>query len=79
MRLAKGDTIVTSAYSRTFPENILVGTVDSYEREAGKYFYTIKVKLSTDFKKLTSVYIVKNIHKDEQEELERDQKRKKNK
>jgi rod shape-determining protein MreC len=70
VRLAKGDTIVTSAYSRTFPENILVGTVDSYEREAGKYFYTIKVKLSTDFKKLTYVYIVKNIHKDEQEELE---------
>jgi rod shape-determining protein MreC len=71
VRLAKGDTIVTSAYSRTFPENILVGTVDSYEREAGKYFYTIKVKLSTDFKKLTYVYIVKNIHKDEQEELEK--------
>lgn len=71
VRLTKGDTIVTSAYSRTFPENILVGTVDSYEREAGKYFYTIKVKLSTDFKKLTYVYIVKNIHKDEQQELEK--------
>ncbi len=71
VRLAKGDTIVTSAYSRTFPENILIGTIESYEREAGKYFYTIKVKLSTDFKKLTYVYIVKNIHKDEQEELEK--------
>jgi rod shape-determining protein MreC len=70
VRLAKGDTIVTSAYSRTFPENILIGTVESYERPAGKYFYTIKVKLSTDFKKLTYVYIVKNIHKAEQEELE---------
>jgi rod shape-determining protein MreC len=71
VRLIKGDVIVTSAYSRTFPENILIGTVESFERQSGKYFYTIKVKLSTDFKKLTYVYIVKNIHKDEQEELEK--------
>jgi rod shape-determining protein MreC len=71
VRLMKGDVIVTSAYSRTFPENILIGTVESFERQSGKYFYTIKVKLSTDFKKLTYVYIVKNIHKDEQEELEK--------
>ena len=70
VRLAKGDTIVTTAFSRTFPENILIGTVESFERPSGKYFYTIKVKLSTDFKKLTYVYIVKNIHKAEQEELE---------
>jgi rod shape-determining protein MreC len=70
VKIAKGDTIVTSAYSRTFPENILIGTVESYERPPGKYFYKVKVKLSTDFKKLTYVYIVKNIHKDEQEELE---------
>ena len=27
--------------------------------------------ISTDFKKLTYVYIVKNIHKDEQEQLEK--------
>lgn len=71
VRLIKGDVIVTSAYSRTFPENILIGTVESFERQSGKYFYTIKVKLSTDFKKLSYVYIVKNIHKDEQEELEK--------
>ncbi len=71
VRLTKGDTIVTSPYSRTFPENVLIGTVESFEREPGKYFYTIKVKLSTDFKKLTYVYIVKNLLKDEQEELEK--------
>ena len=70
VRLAKGDTIVTTAFSKTFPENIMIGTVESFERPTGKYFYTIKVKLSTDFKKLTYVYIVKNIHKEEQEELE---------
>lgn len=70
VRLIKGDTIVTSPYSRTFPENILIGTVESFDRESGKYFYTVKVKLSSDFKKLTHVYIVKNFFKEEQEELE---------
>lgn len=70
VKLKKGDTIVTSPYSTTFPENILIGTVESFERESGKYFFTVNVKLSTDFKKLTHVYIVKNIFKEEQEALE---------
>lgn len=71
VRLMKGDTIVTSAYSLTFPENIMIGTVESHERESGKYFYTVNVKLSTDFKKLTHVYIVNNMLKEEQEALEK--------
>lgn len=71
VRLVKGDTVVTSAYSRTFPENIMVGTVESFERKAGEYFYTVKVKLSTEFKKVSHVYIVTNMLKEEQEDLEK--------
>jgi len=71
VQLMPGDTIVTSAYSLTFPENIRIGTVVSKERKSGEYFYTVKVRLLTDFKKLTHVYIVKNMLKDEQQELER--------
>ncbi|MCE9540245.1 MAG: rod shape-determining protein MreC [Bacteroidetes bacterium] len=70
VKLTKGDTIVTSAYSLTFPENILIGTVESFERKSGEYFYTVNVKLSTEFKKLSHVYIVTNMMKKEQEELE---------
>lgn len=71
VRLIQGDTIVTSAYSLTFPENIMIGRVESFVRENGKYFYTVKVKLSTDFKKLSHVYIINNMYKEEQEELEK--------
>lgn len=71
VRLEKGDTIITSAYSATFPEGILVGTVESFERKSGEYFYTIKVRLSTDFKKLNYVYVVTNTLKEEQETLEK--------
>lgn len=70
VRLIPGDTIVTSAFSY-FPENIMIGTVESYVQKSGQYFYTVKVKLSTDFKKLSHVYIVTNIMKDEQEGLEK--------
>jgi rod shape-determining protein MreC len=67
----KGDTIVTSAYSTIFPENIRIGTVESWVQKSGEYFYTVKVKLLTDFKKLTHVYVVNNLLKKEQEELEK--------
>jgi rod shape-determining protein MreC len=70
VKLKQGDTIITSGYSRDFPENVNVGTVESFEKKSGQFFYTVKVKLSTDFKKLTHVYIVKNKMKGEQEELE---------
>jgi rod shape-determining protein MreC len=70
VRLMKGDTIVTSAYSLTFPENVMIGTVENFERKSGEYFFTVKVKLSTDFKKLSHVYIVTNKLKEEQEQLE---------
>lgn len=71
VRLVKGDTIVTSAYSRTFPENIMIGTVENFERKSGEYFYTVQVRLSTEFKKVSHVYIVTNMLKEEQEELEK--------
>lgn len=71
VQLVKGDTIVTSAYSLAFPENILVGTVESFERKSGELFFTVKIKLSTDFKKLSYVYVVNNLQKLEQEELEK--------
>jgi rod shape-determining protein MreC len=71
VRLKAGDTIVTSAYSITFPENISIGTVDTFARKSGEYFYTVKVRLLTDFKKLTHVYIVDNKLKKEQQELEK--------
>ena len=71
VRLIKGDTVVTSQDSKTFPENILIGTVDSYYKESTKPFYTVKVKLATNFKKLTYVYIVDNKLREEQEAIEK--------
>ncbi len=64
-----GDTIITSGHSAIFPEGILVGTVESFKPEEG-IFYEITVKLSTDYKNLTDVILIKNLMKEEQLKLE---------
>ena len=73
VKLVKGDTIVTSSFSSIFPEGIMIGTVDDFEAKEGDNFYTINVKLSTDFSNLSSVYIVENVMKGEQQALEEKQ------
>ncbi len=65
----KGDTIVTSGFSKIFPEGILIGTVDDFSASTGT-FYQITVKLSTDFKRLHYVYIIKDFTRKEKQELE---------
>ena len=69
-KIKNGDTIVTSALSSIFPEGINVGTVKSFERKSGDAFYTVKVNLSTSYKKLNHVYVIKNVFKAEQDSLE---------
>ena len=64
-----GDTIITSGYSSIFPKGILIGTVEKFEPEEG-IFYRITVDLSTDFKKLSNVILVKNLMREEKVELE---------
>ncbi len=65
-----GEQVVTSGYSFTFPEGILIGTVDQVEHPEGESFYKIRVKLSVDFSNLNFVEIVENKHQNEQVELE---------
>ncbi len=66
-----GDTIVTSGFSRSFPEGIDVGYVKEFTKDKGTGFYNIKIKFATDYNKVGFVYVVKNFFKMEQEELER--------
>jgi rod shape-determining protein MreC len=66
-----GDTIVTSGHSAVFPEGIMIGTVESFKPEEG-IFYVITVKLSTDFKNLTNVILIKNNMREEQVKVEKD-------
>jgi rod shape-determining protein MreC len=68
-KITKGDTLITSGLGDAFPEGINVGVVVSYEKRAGDKTYTVDVMLTTDFRKLRHVFIVKNLVRDEIEAL----------
>jgi rod shape-determining protein MreC len=70
-KIKPGDTVITSELSGIFPEGIIVGTISSYERKQNEDFYTVKVKLSADLKKVNHVYIIKNKFKTERDSLEK--------
>ena len=67
-----GDTIITSGYSTSFPEGILVGTISSFKMEKGNNFYSITIKFSTDFNSISYAYVVRNIMKNELNKLHKD-------
>jgi rod shape-determining protein MreC len=66
-----GDTVITSGYSAIFPEGILIGRISDFHIKKGDDFYNISVKLSTNFKNLSYVYVINNLLKQEQINLEK--------
>jgi len=61
----KGDTIVTGAESRVFPENIGIGTIDKVYIDNQTNYYTLDIKLFNDMTNLGHVYVIKNKDADE--------------
>ena len=70
VKLAVGDTVITSGFSSVFPEGILIGTVASVEKEQDNSFFTIDVNLSVDFAQLSYVYVVEDPLKGQRDKLE---------
>lgn len=70
-KFEKGDTIVTSGFSGTFPEGLLVGVVEDYKSQTNDNFYSLKVKLSTDFLSLKDVIVIGSNMVQEQSLLEK--------
>ncbi len=68
--VAKGDSVVTSGYSLSFPPDIMIGTVSEVIGEKSSNFYTLQVKPSTDFFTLKYVNVVSNLQSDEQKAVE---------
>lgn len=70
VNLSVGDSIFTSGHSLVFPENVFVGTIDDWEIRRGENFFTATVKMAIDHNRLSFVHVVKNLMREEQEELE---------
>ncbi|MCK9481901.1 MAG: rod shape-determining protein MreC [Bacteroidia bacterium] len=67
-KVKAGQLVVTSPYSKNFPENIPIGVVEEVKEIDGS-FLTAKVRLSTSFSQLREVYIVKDLFKEELEKF----------
>ena len=65
-----GDTLITSGLVKSFPERILVGTIDNYDIRESDAYYNIQVKLGVDFRMLTHVKVINYLNYEEQGTLE---------
>lgn len=64
-----GDTIITGGKSAIFPEGIAIGVVKDFKYAQNKY-QIINILLFNDMSAIGEIQIVKNLHKDEQINLE---------
>lgn len=70
VNVKEGDVVTTSSSESIFPPETAVGKVEKVILKSGEAFYSLELKLATDFSALKSVYVVKNVFKKEQNALE---------
>lgn len=64
-KVKTGDTIITSGFSHIFPEGLMVGTIQKMDIKNGEHFYTLSLRFSEDYNKLTYVNVIVNLLKTE--------------
>lgn len=64
-----GHRIVTSGYNAVFPEGILIGKILEVSQGSDTNYLDITVQLSTDFTKVSYVYLVENAIEEELDSL----------
>jgi rod shape-determining protein MreC len=69
VKITPGDTVITSGFGGIFPEGHHIGVIADFHLKGGNY-YVIRVKLSTDFRKLNYVQVIRNFAKNETDSLD---------
>ena len=69
-RIEGNETVITRSSKGIFPEGIKIGTISDNVENNGSLTLDINIKLSTNFNTLSTVYIVNNLLKKEQLQLE---------
>ncbi|MBX9782019.1 MAG: rod shape-determining protein MreC [Chitinophagaceae bacterium] len=69
VKVQAGDTVLTSQYS-DFPPGVMIGVIEKVIPEKSANNYLLQLKTSTDFSRLQNVFVVKNLQRNEQKELE---------
>jgi len=69
VKIAAGDSIITSGFSDKFPFGLFIGTVKSVINDPTSSTYTIKVTTAANFYNLQYVNIIQNRQKEEPQDL----------
>ncbi len=62
VRLSKGDSIITSGFSTTFPKGLLIGRVEAVYKESSTNNLRIKLKTAANFYSIQYAYAIDNVH-----------------
>ena len=71
-----GDTVLTSKYSYNFPPDRMIGTVAQINSDPATGNYNLKVKPAVNFSNLQQVFVVENLQREEQLQLQKDTEKK---
>ena len=65
VQFEKGDTVVTTSYSSSFPAGVPVGMVEESFETDNNNFLTLRIRLFADFRSIQDVHVIDNLDADE--------------
>ena len=71
-----GDTVLTSKVTYNYPPDRIIGTVAQVNSDPATGFYLLKIKTAVNFSNVQQVFVVENLQRNEQVQLQRDTERK---
>jgi len=71
-----GDSVVTSQYSYNYPPGFFIGKITEATEDKATGFYALRLRSAVNFGAIQQVFIVENLQRTEQAELEKDTERK---
>ncbi|MGZ5287167.1 MAG: rod shape-determining protein MreC [Flavisolibacter sp.] len=71
-----GDTVLTSKVTYNFPPDRIIGTVAQVNSDPATGFYLLKIRTAVNFSNVQQVFVVENLQRYEQVQLQRDTERK---
>jgi rod shape-determining protein MreC len=71
VKVAKGDSVITSGLTNTFPAGYLIGQVDEVILEKSSNNYLLKIRTTVNFFNVQMVYAIDNLQQKEIDELEK--------
>lgn len=76
VEVKRGDTVLTSKYSYNFPPNFMIGRVVQVKINKATNFYDLKVQAAVNFAGIQQVFVIENLQREEQQQLQKDTEKK---